>query len=899
MEYKIIKGIRINNDTADTIFTPSFRSSDGSEFTINIDNEGNISTDNVSSGNTGKTLSTGASADGTFKMVNDGRLYINEVYCNDEGDEHTAGYCSHNFVELSNLTNFDINLSGCSLQYAIQENSWQVLPLKGVIKAGSTFLIRGAQCAAMDGAKIKVTDYDIEWRLPNDNTLIKFSTERVKFALMYGITPIKGNTPYTISNNGVTVDAGFIDVVGISGKQSADGSANSPYNGIDLKNRLFKRYYAMDPVKQATKALSARTSSADWNYVDLTKDSGEIIPSVENFTPKASKDKKNIFYNKTKLIVDKPSMITCSFGIQATDNGENSGATRCFNWVSKGLHNEYIWIREQGHSTWGEAHESIKNSTDDVEKYYNRKCVEYTDGSVFTAHKYIKRNLRAGTYEYIAGHKDKKGNPILSACTDVRTFTVRTTADVIKDGFHFVQTSDQQGFNWDEYQVWTAAANVIVNEANKRPFEFMINTGDMTQNGNRMGEWLDYFNGKNDYLNNMEEMATIGNNDMSPAILYNLGDGEDSSKIDLQNIEFFYTFEIDKNNPPVFAVEGKDIFVPSIYSFNYGNVHFLCMDSEIKSDTEKLVYKLGSDHNLYPKIKGWAEKDMELNSGYSWNIAYCHEMPFTILTTSTTLSTAVLGELDRKGSNMNINTPDGQGYWFSEFCQTHNIRLVLGGHKHTQATSYPLLENVLYEGNIRTVKSYHPIICVDETTIGNFDGSTDLVSVGDYKYPDRWVERSEDASGNVSYNVSVNYTGQSRLCTFEFIKNLDADTTVPVVYAMSQATGYKHTSNKELPAPNIPWLKNYYPTSSSSANEGQKYPFFTVWSVNENKIEGQVRKIEGAFNDDGKFDINIDGQYVLNGFSSIKDAHTNPLKSINGLSDNTAENSTEIIEITK
>lgn len=892
MEYKIIKGIRINNDTADTIFTPSFRSSDGSEFTITVDNEGNISTDNVSSGNTGTTLSAGANAQGTYDLVK-GKLYINEVYCNDEGDEHTAGYCSHNFVELSNLTDFDINLSGCSLQYAIQENSWQVLPLKGVIKAGSTFLIRGAQCAAMNGAKIKVTDYDLEWRLSNDNALIKFSTERVKFALMYGTTAIKGNTPYSItSNKVVTVDAGFIDVVGITGKQPADGATNQPYDGIDLKNRLFKRYYSMDPVKQATKALNARNSSADWNYVDLTKDDDEIIPSIEDFTPKASKDKKDIFYNKTKLFVDKPSMITCSFGIQATDNGKNSGATRCFNWVSKGLHNEYIWIRKQGGNTWGEAHESIKNSTDDVEKYYNRKCVEYTDGSVFTAHKYIERNISAGTYEYIAGHKDKKGNPILSACTDVRTFTVRTTTDVIKYGIHFVQTSDQQGFNWDEYQVWAAAANVIVDEANKRPFEFMLNTGDMTQNGNRMGEWLDYFNGKNEYLNNMEEMATIGNNDMSPAILYNLGDGEDYSKIDLQNIEFFYTFEIDKNNPPVFAVGGKDIFIPSIYSFNYGNVHFLCMDSEIKDNTEKLVYKLDNAHNLYPKIKGWAEKDMELNSGYSWNIAYCHEMPFTILTTSTTLSTStVLPEDKREGSNMNVNVPVNQKYWFSEFCQTHNIRLVLGGHKHTQATSYPLLENVSYEGDVRTVKSYHPIICVDETTIGNFDGSTDLVSVGDYKYPDKWVDSSTG-------EVSVNYTGQSRLCTFEFIKKLDADTTVPVVYAMSQATGYKHTSNKELPAPNIPWLRNYYPTSTSTANDGQKYPFFTVWSITENKIEGHVRKVEGIFARKGKFDINIEGQYVMNGIPSLG-SNTDKLESINGLTNGIAKDSSEIIEITK
>jgi hypothetical protein len=33
---------------------------------------------------------------------------------------------------------------------------------------------------------------------------------------------------------------------------------------------------------------------------------------------------------------------------------------------------------------------------------------------------------------------------------------------------------------------------------------------------------------------------------------------------------------------------------------------------------------------------------------------------------------------------------------------------------------------------------------------------------------------------------------------------------------MCQATGYKLTSNKELPGRNIPWLLEYYPVTTSA-----------------------------------------------------------------------------------
>lgn len=897
-----IKGVKING-TAYSFEDNSIgviKSSDGTEFNLKVDNDGNLYTEKIDTA--AGTLAKPAEGRLTDSM--EPKLYINEVYCGGmSNDEHSVGFCSHNFVELANLSGRDINLKGLSLQYSTEGNAWKSLPLEGVVKNGSTFLVRGAQCAAMDGAKIKVLDYDMEWY--ENNEPFAFSDEKAKFFLRWGVEPTTATEPLyqKVGTKDVSLENGYISLAGFNVPDNE--SEGTAYKTSDMRDKLFKRYYAMDPVSQATKTIDKRGTATDWNYVDLTKADGEVIPNIEDYTPRATKDKKDIFYNKTKLFEDKPSIITCSFGIQATDNGK--GATRCFNWLSKGVRDEYIWIRSKGTEEWGIANESFKNLSSDTDKtlkYYNRINIQYTDGTVFTAHKFIKSGLTKGTYEYIAGRKGKDGKPILSECTPIRSFEVKSDADVA-NGFNFVQTSDQQGFNWDEYQVWAAAAREITRftSANSLPFDFMVNTGDMTQNGNRMGEWLDYFNAKSDELDGMVEMATIGNNDLSPSVIYKLGDGSDAAKLNLQNILFFYTFEMDKDNPPVFSIQGADYLVPSLYSFNYGKVHFICMNSELKATAENnhgkdCVYNFGSTGNFYPHIKAWAENDIKKYTGYTWNIAYCHEMPFTILIADI-VNKAKDNKLEestgRGGASMNTNTPSKDKYWFSEFCQKNNIPLVFGGHKHTQATSYPLLENVTYDGETRSVESYRPIVVVDETVLQSDFASDGLVQVGNYKYPSNWVE---------SGALKAEFADVGRLSTFKLKSELEAGTT-PVTYAMSQATGYKHTSNKELPSPHIPWLRYYYPANNGKVNGGQKFPFYTVWSITDEKIEGKVRKVNGAFNGSGKFDINIDGKYTLKDKSAVAQDDTTEIASKNGLvgtangTERNVSNDAEIIKITK
>lgn len=951
----------------------------GDRYLLTVDEDGNLITNSTigskecigpdNKPESGETTCTIKTPFLQAESLSAGGLFISSVYCGGVDNEyndgvtynsHSLGYCSHNFVELANTTANDISLSGLSLQYTSYGSSWISLPLQGTIKAGETFLIRGSQCSKMDTntTVIKVKTYDMEWVYADGGAhdgLIQFSTQGAKFYLKYGITPYEGDNPYgEIAQDGkaVLVDYGYIDLMGLDNGVFWNTDRSGAWEGSDVSNamrklsnsRLFCKYYTLDPAKAANKEAAKRTTNGLTYMVDLSKHDGDVIRSITAYTPKSSKEHKNFFFNKSLLLDSKPTVITCSFGIKATADDEVSGdmvsftgktessyagATRCFNWTSKDYYTEYLWIRKVGENTWGHQFESINGST---ATYYNRIRQEYPDGNVLTAHKQLIYNIPAGKYEYLAGRANSDGSPNLNACTDVHTFIVDKSSEVNSSGFTFVQTSDQQGFNWDEYQVWKYAAKYIAQ--NEKNLKFMINTGDMTQNGNRINEWIDYFDGKEE-LSNMEEMATIGNNDLAPVDLTNLGFGSDLDKINPTNITFYYTFEIDTEIPPIFdVIVGEtmysQLYIPSLYSFNYGNVHFISVNSEITQETENKVLGIkeasaSKTGFIYAKIKDWMADDVKKakDNGCNWIIVYCHEMPFTIitLTTMNAWHTESMGDTvsggTRSGSHLNIVTTSDNKYWFGEFCQKNGIRLVLGGHKHTQATTWPLKENVSYaEDGTRTVKSMMPIIQLTKNELYNyFLGAEKLITINDsnsplsgHSYPETWFQssaaESETVKADMLLNTGINADSNlgidnnykpsyaAYFCTFEIVEK-ESDIT-GVVYAMSQATGYKHTSNKELPNEHIPWLRYYFPAEDGkSVNAQQRFPFYTIWTVKGNQITGDVKKIGGLFNAKGKFEINVQGMNSKAGVSS--DSSYSKIIAVNGNGTNNIESTIQTI----
>ena len=173
--------------------------------------------------------------------------------------------------------------------------------------------------------------------------------------------------------------------------------------------------------------------------------------------------------------------------------------------------------------------------------------------------------------------------------------------------------------------------------------------------------------------------------------------------------------------------------------------------------------------------------------------------------------------IGRGGSHLNTVG----NYWFSQFLQNNNFKLCLCGHKHTYSNSRYIRDNA---------STMTPTIYEPELTLAGWYTAL----------PER-----EKMLCQLSSDNSVNY----------------------VKYVMSQATGYKLVSNKELPAKNIPWLLEYYPvatqvennttnTATVTVNSQQNFPHYMIWdfrngtetengtTVARDRIKGNSYKIK-------------------------------------------------------
>lgn len=784
-------------------------------------------------------------------------LCMNSIYCGGEADENCA--CTHNYIELANASDHDINLSGLHLLYTdgTKESSsdigyiWDVLDLDGVIKAGSTFVIRGGECNDPKNALINVDTYDMIWE--KDGSPIRFKQGPSSFYLCVGTDYQNLLAEKTLNNpwQSSSIRVGYVDSCGFGTGSVGEGSATFTVDE-DWNKLLFVRWYMLDPSKQGNKAYSSRKTTDLWTYINIDTQTTHLGNSIQyyypdkmkvSYSPMASYLGKTFFTNKTKFDEKHANYINITFGIQATDNG--SGATRCFNWVSVGNYDEYVEYRKIGESNWTKVYSITPNNSSNPEwitkyiDYYKRYRWCGSDGTWVTTHKAIVKGLSKGDYEYRIGRDDDS-----LYISDVLKFHVLADSDVTN--FSFIHISDQQGFNWAEYTAWWKSSYVI--NRDESDFKFFINTGDITQSGNRPNEWLDYYTGKK--LNiEKEEMFTVGNNDLCGHVSTMLTDGEDAtSKYSHINVLRYFCFELDPDNDPNFEWEGESYPIYSLYSFNYGDYHFVSLNSEIAIATSKM-YK-DWESNSYQgdstfaqlanaHIEDWFKKDLQIwkkNTSTDPTdcgkcIVYMHEMPFTIVTWS-----FMNGESARVGSHLNTLNERGL-YRFSRLFKKYGIRLVLGGHKHTYSISKPI-----YDAPSGYIGSDNkPVSSVD--LMGE-------VGTAESRIPIIQVTKSSDVKTN-------------NFARYEVVDKIDAP-----IYVMSQATGYKLVSNKEQPSGpqfTIPWLLSYFKAKTNAAspteNVAQHYPMYIRYDLTDTTIKVTAKQVQNVWNvnldnNSKSFDIN-------------------------------------------
>lgn len=656
----------------------------GIQYKLDVDKDGNIKVYNKKLDTPMKWPNSYMWASGYNSLVG---LIINSFYVGGvDNDEHSYQPCSHNFVEISNMAQdkntgkmIDINLNGFSLCY-FDGQQWYECPLKGEIKGGGTYLVRGAQCSVMEAntTLLKVKTYDQEWfntveTIEGETTVkktlpMKFSQDAGSIYLVFTGPEHKfykidstnaqvecGTTVQslpkdsgTLWKDGVDSAKGYSDLVGY--QRPGFSAVHYPKNAFKLdslnaisKNPcsevIFRRWYLMDPVTQSN-PKDGITAHNNVKYMTATLLKGGTIPDymdAAEWTPKASFEKKTIKQTRNHFGRYKgPGVLTCTFGCQATWKDAAHPATRGFCWVSDGYHDEYIKVRKEN-GTWYEfdsltdiiadtantPKDGIKYSpvhtSLNLYEYYTRERWESPYNESVTTHRVILTGFVKGVYEYqVCRRGDSEWK------SKIRKFTVRTDADINANGFVFMQTTDQQGASWEEYEVWNLCARKIKQvcqdeNSNKNSagnviplnlsvplnsYEFVINTGDICYNGSRSNEWLDYFDGY-EPMDDREEMLCLGNNDLAPINMYDIGTGAESPwKINVKVIDTFYAVETPVDNPNVFvgtkagdSAATSTFRMPGLYSFNYGKYHFICILSEIRTGSGKVEQTPVLDEN--------------------------------------------------------------------------------------------------------------------------------------------------------------------------------------------------------------------------------------------------------------------------------------------------------------
>ena len=804
-----------------------------------------------------------------YGLVSD-RLRISSFYAPLKTD--VVYGCSHSFIELENTSDVDIPLEGVYLHFykplidGDEENSNKVyhLALDGVIKSGSTYLIRGAQHAEMDDEStfIKVNSYDKEWyykkKDKNGNDigyeLLSFEQDIVttktevdsdgksgavedrdnnkvhgayKFCLTYGLPELDGNAVLIVKNeyakfglsedgeiklDGTTYDKSTYPSI-IKNRRYIDGCGFSSFAGFaapakydaDCKkkvgeseevlcrgrwfcggvtiteNTMFRHMFALDPAKQAYNGWTTKDGSrtrynkaSDLQVVSLSKEyigfpnSEEIVP-ISRYTPKASYENKNVMTDKSQLNREKPNMVTCSFGIDVYK-------TRCFNWISCGAFDEYLWVRKKDETKWTrfasytKTNSQIEQKTGNIVRreflpsvnnaVYARITSRFPGNNVlFTSHKVVidltplDSTAEPVVYEYVVGRADKNNNPDPNHTNEAYTFTLYPNS---YEG-RVYHITDQQGFHWIEYQVWAATAeklNTVISEDCKggNVFPILINTGDMTQSGARINEWLDYYNGGKCLFNHLEQMNCVGNNDLCNLDPTILGTGNDAGKSNAKFFHYFYCYEIPNDERLIVKAHSVSIksgsssteisipenrYIPSVYYFETKGVMYVVANSEVtKTTCEKWFGLYGNEVNgdtqsinLYTGIEIRAKGDYNnkcqnndrvfypiYETLYSWLntnklgsnkkvVFACHEIPFTVITQASLANFDAdtmgytrnypNGPSSLLGSHMNqLHSGENRGtYWVSRLLEYFGCKLCIGGHKHTYALSYPIKEN--------------------------------------------------------------------------------------------------------------------------------------------------------------------------------------------------------------
>ncbi len=242
-------------------------------------------------------------------------------------------------------------------------------------------------------------------------------------------------------------------------------------------------------------------------------------------------------------------------------------------------------------------------------------------------HSVTLTGLKPGTrYLYRVGTPEHWSEP--------RSFT---TAATQVPGFKFLVFGDSQSIN---YGVWQATVRQAF-QAN-RDAVFFTNVGDLVDVGQDYNHWEGWFSAALGVVDTIPAMPVAGNHESyTPERQFS------------KPVFFTAQFKLPPNGPE--GLKGQ------VYSFDYGDVHFIMLDSQAGEQRQ-------FEPDMLTKQSNWLQRDLMLTDK-KWKIAFIHRPLYN-----------------------NKPQPEDASLQrvFGPLFDQYHVDLVFTGHDHVYARTYPL-----------------------------------------------------------------------------------------------------------------------------------------------------------------------------------------------------------------
>jgi hypothetical protein len=256
-----------------------------------------------------------------------------------------------------------------------------------------------------------------------------------------------------------------------------------------------------------------------------------------------------------------------------------------------------------------------------------QKTVVSGNLGIFNLNSAVLTGLKPGMRYYYRVGEDK-------AWSEMHSFITESAGT---GGFKFLVFGDSQSIN---YNVWGVTLHTAY-RANPGA-AFFINVGDLVDNGQDYAQWDGWFDAAKGVIDTIPAMPVTGNHEMyTPKHWFSLPVG------------FTTQLKLPGNGPD--GLKGQ------VYSFDYGNVHFIMLDSQFGEEDRFIP-------GMIEKEKRWLAKDLAATDK-KWKLVFFHKPPFG-------------------------NRGAGDAYtrrFFVPLFDKYHADVVFNGHEHDYAHTYPLV----------------------------------------------------------------------------------------------------------------------------------------------------------------------------------------------------------------